>query len=319
MCVSGDDDAAQRSRNEPELLPTTLKLALLAEHGLALHLRRMTDILGDYLRTISRVPLLTDQEELHLGRLVRRWLDDPAASATVVRRGKRALNRVVTANLRLVVSVVTKSRRRIRHLAVEPIDLIQAGNLGLIRAAEKFDPSRGYRFSTYAYWWIRQAVSRHIQEHGALIRVPYPLANLAARLDGLTAAGRRQVSPEEAATLLGEPARRIEQAKALQRFNAAVSLDQTIGGGEMGDMTLLDTVSDGESPALEDDYHWFYGQLSQLSPIEFEVLNQRYAEEDRRSLVQVAQQLGKSKHQIQAIERRALSKLRQALTPVLNP
>jgi len=84
-------------------------------------------------------------------------------------------------------------------------------------------------------------------------------------------------------------------------------------------MTLLDTVSDGETLALEDDYHWFYGQLSQLSPIEFEVLNQRYAEEERRSLVQVAQQLGKSKHQIQAIERRALTKLRVALTPVLNP
>jgi RNA polymerase sigma factor (sigma-70 family) len=279
----------------------------------------MTDILGDYLRTISRVPLLTDQEELHLGRLVRRWLDDPQASPAVVRKGKRALNRVVSANLRLVVSVVTKSRRRIRHLAVEPIDLIQAGNLGLIRAAEKFDPSRGYRFSTYAYWWIRQAVSRHIQEHGALIRVPYPLANLAARLDGLTAAGRRQLSVEEAANALGEHPRRVEQARALQRFNAAVSLDQTIGGGDSGDMTLLDTVSDGETLDLEDDYHWFYGQLSQLSPIEFEVLNQRYAEEERRSLVQVAQQLGKSKHQIQAIERRALTKLRVALTPVLNP
>ena len=279
----------------------------------------MTDILGDYLRTISRVPLLTDQEELHLGRLVRRWLDDPQASPSVVRKGKRALNRVVTANLRLVVSVVTKSRRRIRHLAVEPIDLVQAGNLGLIRAAEKFDPSRGYRFSTYAYWWIRQAVSRHIQEHGALIRVPYPLANLAARLDGLTAAGRRHLSVEEAASALGEHPRRVEQARALQRFNAAVSLDQTIGGGDSGDMTLLDTVSDGETLALEDDYHWFYGQLSQLSPIEFEVLNQRYAEEERRSLVQVAQQLGKSKHQIQAIERRALTKLRVALTPVLNP
>jgi RNA polymerase primary sigma factor len=116
---------------------------------------------------------------------VRSWLDDPEPVPLVVRKGKRALNRIVTANLRLVVSVVTKSRRRLRHLSVEPIDLIQAGNLGLIRAAEKFDPSRGYRFSTYAYWWIRQAVSRHLQEHGALIRVPYPLANLATRLEAL--------------------------------------------------------------------------------------------------------------------------------------
>ena len=93
----------------------------------------MTDILGDYLRTISRVPLLTDEEELHLGRLVRTWLDEPEASVAVQRKGKRALQRFVTANLRLVVSVVTKYRRRVRHLPIEPIDLIQAGNIGLIR------------------------------------------------------------------------------------------------------------------------------------------------------------------------------------------
>ena len=279
----------------------------------------MTDILGDYLRTISRIPLLTDQEELHLGRLVRSWMDDPEPAYLVVRKGKRALNRIVTANLRLVVSVVTKSRRRLRHLSVEPIDLIQAGNLGLIRAAEKFDPSRGYRFSTYAYWWIRQAVSRHIQEHGALIRVPYPLANLAARLEALQQSGQRRLKPEAAAELLGENPRRIEQAITLQRFNAAVSLDQTIAGGEAGDMTLLETVTDGKVPEVIEDYAWFYGQLSQLSPLEFEVLNQRYTEEQRQSLVQVARQLGKSKHQIQSIERRALTKLRTALTPVLNP
>ncbi len=279
----------------------------------------MTDILGDYLRAISRIPLLTDQEELHLGRLVRSWMDDPEPASLVVRKGKRALNRIVTANLRLVVSVVTKSRRRLRHLSVEPIDLIQAGNLGLIRAAEKFDPSRGYRFSTYAYWWIRQAVSRHIQEHGALIRVPYPLANLAARLEALQQSGQRRLKPEAAAELLGEHPRRIEQAITLQRFNAAVSLDQTIGGGEAGDMTLLETVTDGRVPEVIEDYDWFHSQLSQLSPLEFEVLNQRYAEEERQSLIQVARQLGKSKHQIQSIERRALTKLRTALMPVLNP
>ncbi len=279
----------------------------------------MTDILGDYLRAISRIPLLTDQEELHLGRLVRSWMDDPEPASLVVRKGKRALNRIVTANLRLVVSVVTKSRRRLRHLSVEPIDLIQAGNLGLIRAAEKFDPSRGYRFSTYAYWWIRQAVSRHIQEHGALIRVPYPLANLAARLEALQQSGQRRLKPEAAAELLGEHPRRIEQAITLQRFNAAVSLDQTIGGGEAGDMTLLETVTDGRVPEVTEDYDWFHSQLSQLSPLEFEVLNQRYAEEERQSLIQVARQLGKSKHQIQSIERRALTKLRTALMPVLNP
>ena len=279
----------------------------------------MTDILGDYLRTISRVPLLTDEEELHLGRLVRTWLDDTEATVAIQRKGKRALQRFVTANLRLVVSVVTKYRRRVRHLPIEPIDLIQAGNIGLIRAAEKFDPARGYRFSTYAYWWIRQAVSRHIQEHSSMIRVPYPLANLAMKVDVLMQKNRRQISAKEAASILDEPPHRVEQAMSLRQFNSTVSLDQVLSNSEGGEMTLLDTITDGRAPELNDDYHWFYNQLGTLSPVEFEVLNLRYATERRSSLMQLAQNMGKSKHQIQAIERRALAKLRTSLTPVLNP
>ena len=279
----------------------------------------MTDILGDYLRTISRVPLLTDEEELHLGRLVRTWLDDTEATVAIQRKGKRALQRFVTANLRLVVSVVTKYRRRVRHLPIEPIDLIQAGNIGLIRAAEKFDPARGYRFSTYAYWWIRQAVSRHIQEHSSMIRVPYPLANLAMKVDVLMQKNRRQISAKEAASILDEPPHRVEQAMSLRQFNSTVSLDQVLSNSEGGEMTLLDTITDGRAPELNDDYHWFYNQLGTLSPVEFEVLNLRYATERRSSLMQLAQNMGKSKHQIQAIERRALAKLRSSLTPVLNP
>ena len=84
-------------------------------------------------------------------------------------------------------------------------------------------------------------------------------------------------------------------------------------------MTLLDTITDGHAPELNDDYNWFYSQLGTLSPVEFEVLNLRYATERRSSLMQLAQNMGKSKHQIQAIERRALAKLRSSLTPVLNP
>ena len=279
----------------------------------------MTDILGDYLRTISRVPLLTDEEELHLGRLVRTWLDDTEATVAIQRKGKRALQRFVTANLRLVVSVVTKYRRRVRHLPIEPIDLIQAGNIGLIRAAEKFDPARGYRFSTYAYWWIRQAVSRHIQEHSSMIRVPYPLANLAMKVDVLMQKNRRQISAKEAASILDEPPHRVEQAMSLRQFNSTVSLDQVLSNSEGGEMTLLDTITDGHTLELNDDYHWFHNQLGTLSPLEFEVLNLRYATERRSSLMHLAQNMGKSKHQIQAIERRALAKLRSSLTPVLNP
>lgn len=279
----------------------------------------MSDALGDYLNTISRVPLLTSAEELHLGRLVRSWQDDPHAPPAVVRRGKRALDRIVSANLRLVVSVVKRYRRRIVHLAIEPIDLIQAGNIGLIRAVEKFDPGRGYRFSTYAYWWIRQSVSRHVQEVHAPLRIPAALANLISKIEAiLDCTGCIPPTPELSARL-GESPRRIEAALALRHLVGVISLDQPLGGGDASDLTLLDGVTDGTVPEPVDDYLWLHGQLHQLSGLELDVLHCRYTAEERRSLKQVAERLGRSKFQIQAIERRALLKLRAALTPVLEP
>ncbi|QPN71611.1 sigma-70 family RNA polymerase sigma factor [Synechococcus sp. CBW1108] len=123
----------------------------------------MGDILGDYLKSIGRIPLLTDEEVLQHCRLVRAWLDQAEPTRATARKGRRALERMVNANLRLVVSIVSKYRRRIRGNCIDMMDLIQAGNLGLITAVERFDPARGYRFSTYGYWWIRKAVSRSPQ------------------------------------------------------------------------------------------------------------------------------------------------------------
>ena len=291
----------------------------MQEHGEAQFSSPMSDVLGDYLNTISRVPLLTSDEELHLGRLVRRWQDDPNPSLSVIRHGKRALDRIVSANLRLVVSVVKRYRRRIAHLPIELIDLIQAGNIGLIRAVEKFDPSRGYRFSTYAYWWIRQSVTRHVQELHAPVRIPAALTNLLTRIDLLMERSGRPLALQELAERLEESPRRIQMALALRQLGHVISLDQTLSSGDCVDLTLLDTVSDGSAPEPTDDYAWLYGHLHQLSPIEYDVLRHRYAGEDSRSLRQVAVQVGKSKFQIQAIERRALHKLRTALTPVLHP
>ena len=148
----------------------------------------MSDILGDYLKAIGRIPLLTDEEELYHGRIIRAWLDQPDPDRLVIRKGRRALERMVNANLRLVVSVVSKYRRRIRGNCIDMMDLIQAGNLGLIRAVEKFDPARGYRFSTYGYWWIRQSVTRFIHEYNYSIRVPHSLLSLAVKMSHLQAA-----------------------------------------------------------------------------------------------------------------------------------
>lgn len=279
----------------------------------------MSDALGDYLNSISRVPLLTIEEELHLGRLVREWQDHEDATAAVARRGKRALDRIVSANLRLVVSVVTRYRRRFAHLAIEPIDLVQAGNIGLIRAVEKFDPKRGYRFSTFAYWWIRQAVSRHIQEVHPTVRVPVALVNLMSRIEGLCDNNGKPLAVAELSRRLEESPRRIELALSIRQLNSLVSLDQSLGSAEAGELTLLDTVTDGHRPEAQEDYAWLHGHLHQLSALELSVLQQRYREGRGQSLMQLASQIGKTRYQVQVIEQRALKKLRAALTPIVHP
>lgn len=279
----------------------------------------MSDALGDYLNSISRVPLLTSEEELHLGRLVREWQDHENAPAAVAHSGKRALDRIVSANLRLVVSVVTRYRRRFAHLAIEPIDLVQAGNIGLIRAVEKFDPKRGYRFSTFAYWWIRQAVSRHIQEVHPTVRVPVALVNLMGKIESLCDSDGKPLPGAELSRRLEESPRRIELALSIRQLNCLVSLDQRLGSADAGDLTLLDTVTDGHRPEAEEDNAWLHGHLHQLSALELNVLQQRYREGRGQSLMQLAGQIGKTRYQVQVIEQRALKKLRTALTPVLYP
>jgi RNA polymerase sigma factor (sigma-70 family) len=219
----------------------------------------------------------------------------------------------------LVVSVVTRYRRRFAHLAIEPIDLVQAGNIGLIRAVEKFDPKRGYRFSTFAYWWIRQAVSRHIQEVHPTVRVPVALVNLMGKIEGLCDSDGKPLPISELSRRLEEAPRRIELALSIRQLNCLVSLDQSLGSADAGDLTLLDTVTDGHRPEAEEDYAWLHGHLHQLSALELNVLQQRYREGRGQSLMQLASQIGKTRYQVQVIEQRALKKLRAALTPVLHP
>lgn len=282
----------------------------------------MSDAFQDYLQAISRVPLLAVQEEVHCGRLVRLWLDaaapDDSGDEVSVRRGRRALERMVTANLRLVVSVVTRFRRLGCNYDLEPLDLVQAGNLGLIRAAERFDPARGYRFSTFAYWWIRQAVARHLQEQGAAIRLPYALRLLAQRYQVLQSQHGRALGLQEAADLLGESPQRLLQAIRALEHSQSLSLDQVMGDGDQWDLTLLDTVADDRQPQLVDDYVWLQKSMNQLSCQERDVLRHRYGDRSV-SISALARQLGKTRYQVQVLERRAVSRLRKVLTPMLNP
>lgn len=165
----------------------------------------MSDAFGDYLRSIGRIPLLTAQEEVHLGMIVKEWMETEQPSPALQRRGRRALQRMVTANLRLVVTVALRYIRRLKHLSHDPMDLVQAGNIGLLRAAEKFDPTRGYKFSTYGYWWIRQSINRYLQEHNGAIRLPVNLVSLAMRAEMLQNGGGKPMNADQLAEELGNP------------------------------------------------------------------------------------------------------------------
>lgn len=279
----------------------------------------MSDILGDYLKTIGRIPLLSVEEELHHGRLVRAWLDQAEPSKAVERRGRRALDRMVNANLRLVVSVVSKYRNRIRGNCIDTMDLIQAGNLGLIRAVEKFDPTRGYRFSTYGYWWIRQAVARFIHEYNYLIRIPHSLLSLAVKMSHLQVANGGPLKVEDVARIRGEDEKRVAQASLLLFYNNMVSLDQGLSGADGGELTLKDTIPSANKNVVVDDYVWLERYMAQLSPLEIQVLNLRFSSDRKMSLVDISRLTGKTRHHVQAVEGRALGKLRRSVVTALNP
>ncbi|MEB3265523.1 MAG: sigma-70 family RNA polymerase sigma factor [Cyanobacteriota bacterium] len=278
----------------------------------------MSDALGDYLRTISRIPLLTASEELHLGGIIQEWLTAAEASRHLERRGRRAMHRMVSANLRLVVSLCMRHQARISHLQLDPMDLIQAGNLGLIRAVERYDPSRGYKFSTYGYWWIRQAVNRYLREQARTIRVPVHVTELAMRVEQLQARSHGSVPLEAIAEHLGESHARVDFVLTVNHRSNTVSLDQQIDCGE-ADVSLIDRVSDGVVPAPDEDYGWLHDQLDQLDPREQTVIRLRYAAQEHLSMAKVSQITGLTKDQVQRIERQALHKLRRRVLPMLMP
>jgi RNA polymerase primary sigma factor len=191
-----------------------------------------------WLDTIGRIPLLTPAEEIELGTIIQRWQQHPEPCPPGIRRrGMRARDRFVQANLRLAVSYVSKRCWRLAKTHGQE-DLIQAANMGLITAAERFDPARGYRFSTYAYWWIRQAVSRWADQHSRAIVIPgshcQHLGRIGPIKNRLEQELGRVPSREEIAAELGVSLRVLEQV--LENGRSIASLDQIItdDGLELG-------------------------------------------------------------------------------------
>jgi len=191
-----------------------------------------------WLDTIGRIPLLTPAEEIELGTIIQRWQQHPEPCPPGIRRrGMRARDRFVQANLRLVVSYVSKRCNRLVKIHGQE-DLIQAGNLGLITAAERFDPARGYRFSTYGYWWIRQGIARHCDTLGRSIAIPGSHSQHLGRISPITRRLEQELNRtptrQEIADELGVSLAVLDQV--LENGRSIASLDQVItdDGLELG-------------------------------------------------------------------------------------
>ncbi|WP_423226450.1 RNA polymerase sigma factor RpoD [Candidatus Amarolinea aalborgensis] len=285
------------------------------------------DSISLYLKEIGRVRLLTAEEEvdyarrIEMGRLARHEYDDEPDETIqrddlvhVMFDGKLAQDCLIKANSRLVVSVAKKYIGR----GVPFLDLIQEGNIGLIRAVKKFDHRRGYKFSTYATWWIRQAVTRAIADQGRTIRVP---VHMYEQINRVTRAARdlaqqlgRDPTLEEIACELGMSPDKVKQV--MQVAERPLSLEMTIH--EEDDASLTDFIEDEEvaSPAFTASRQQLRDVLNEvldtLSPREVRILQLRFGLVDgyNYTLEEVGRKFGVTRERVRQIESQALGRLR---------
>lgn len=316
---------------EPQVGDATLDASVEDLPSLDEPIERTPDLVRQYLREIGRVPLLTAEQEVELARAVEaglfaehclaegglagRAIDaTPAELQALVRMGREAKRQLIEANLRLVVSVAKRCTGR----GLPLLDLIQEGNLGLIRAVEKFDYTRGYKFSTYATWWIRQAISRAIADQSRAIRVPVHVVDtinriLRAQRQLFQQLGRDPAIEEIAEAVSLDPERTSE---LLRMAREPVSLHTPIGemeASELGDLIEdLDAVAPLEAAASSLMREHINRALAQLGERERFVVQMRYGLTDGQihTLEEVGRRFGVTRERVRQIEAKTLAKLR---------
>ncbi len=255
-----------------------------------------------YLREIGKIPLITGEEEVALAKRIQQG-------------DKSAKDALAEANMRLVVSIAKKYIGR----GLDLLDLIQEGNTGLLRAVEKFDYTKGFKFSTYATWWIRQAITRAIADQARVIRIPVHMVETINKLvrtqRRLTSELGREPSPEE---LAKEMEMDVEKVLHIQKISQdTTSLDAAVGEEE--DSTLGEFIEDHDSVSPVDAATYellkehINDTLALLTPREQKILRMRFGLEDGRShtLEEVGQEFGVTRERIRQIEAKALAKLRK--------
>jgi RNA polymerase primary sigma factor len=288
----------------------------------------MGDSVHTYLKSIGRTSLLTAEQEVNLAKRIEAGLfaehklatepDLPAAYRRdleeVAEDGRRAKAHMLEANLRLVVSVAKKYSDR----GLSLLDVVQEGNLGLIRAVEKFDYTKGYKFSTYAMWWIRQAIQRGFADSARTIRLPVHVLEMLSKLSRVERDMHqklgREPTPEELAVELDRTPDQIEEL--LRTSRQPISLDSTIG--EDGETSIGDLIEDVDAPEASElvDRQLMADQLRHaldaLTPREATIMAMRFGLYDGNphTLDEIGRALGLTRERIRQLEKQSLSKLR---------
>jgi RNA polymerase primary sigma factor len=325
----GDDtDLDLDSISDAEVVSLEAEAAALTEADLDDQTPAMGDSVHTYLKSIGRTSLLTAEQEVDLAKRIEAGLfaEHKLDTATgldegyrrdlelVAEDGRRAKAHMLEANLRLVVSVAKKYSDR----GLSLLDVVQEGNLGLIRAVEKFDYTKGYKFSTYAMWWIRQAIQRGFADSARTIRLPVHVLEMLSKLSRVERDMHqrlgREPTPEELAVELDRTPDQIEEL--LRTSRQPISLDSTIG--EDGETSIGDLIEDVDAPEASElvDRQLMAEQLRSaldaLTPREATIMAMRFGLYDGNphTLDEIGRALGLTRERIRQLEKQSLSKLR---------